>query len=312
MLSIVIVNWNTGRLLNQCLNSIASTIDDISFEIVIIDNASSDDSLASLDAEQLFGNRLRLIRNEDNVGFARANNQGIAVTSGESIFLLNPDTEVKNGAIGTLINTIQEDPEIGACAPRLLNSDGTTQPSVWRSMPWAWYPIFEGLGLYKCLPKRMRGEFLLGRHWQYDRKRTVQGFSGAAFVVRRRLVKEIGAFDEKFHMYGEDIEWCHRMTTSNWKLVFNPVAEVVHHGGCSAAHRWSAGESRLQQVEAMCRFQCEHLSWLQATTNMLATISVRSILKFRRAVLGRATRDLDEVIAIEWKHLKKLLLRQGK
>ena len=214
-LSIIIVNWNGSDLLRRSVESVIACPPSIEFEIVVVDNASTDDSVAALRASELARQltergRLQIIENSENLGFGRANNQAFAFTESPLLFLLNPDTEVTAGSIDLLIAAVKSDARVGAAGPRLLNADGSVQISVWRNPPAAWEILLSQLKLYLLLPRRIRGELLLGGHWDHNRERSVPMLSGAAILVRRTVIEAVGGFDERFHMYGEDNEWCLR------------------------------------------------------------------------------------------------------
>lgn len=282
-LSIIIVNWNSGRLLARCCESIAQAPPTADYEVIVIDNASRDDSLGSLRSiDMRLGSRLRIVENVENLGFSRANNQAIALSQAPLLLLLNPDTEVTPGAIDRMIATLRSDSRIGACGPRLLGADRVTQTSVWRSPPAAWEILLTGSGLYRLLPRRLRGELLLGLHWEHDRRRNVPMLSGAALLARRVMIDQVGGLDESYHMYGEDNEWCHRMARGGWRLVFEPEAAIVHHGGQSSLQRWSSLEKVRVQVEASIAFQRSCLSKWQFRSNMLAYYLVYRLRQVRR------------------------------
>lgn len=232
-LSIIIVNWNGGELLRSCLKSIARFPPSVPYDIVIVDNASSDDSvgwLKSAEVNSLFPHvGVHVIENRDNVGFGAANNQAFEYSHSPLLFLLNPDTELTPGAIDTLIGTIRFNPQTGAVGPRLNNTDGSLQHSVWRNPPTPWSIIVTSLGLWRLIPRRFRGSLLLGGHWSHDQRRSVPLLFGAAILVRREVVQQVGGFDERFHMYGEDHEWCIRIARAGWQLIFEPEAVVTHH-----------------------------------------------------------------------------------
>lgn len=162
-LAIIIVNWNGGDFLRRCLASLDQFPPQVQYTIVVVDNASSDGSRDWLDS---LGDRIRLIANKENVGFGRANNQAFAATDAPLLFLLNSDAEVHEGTLDTLVATINESEKIGAVGPRLLNTDGTLQPSVWRNPPSPGEMIVIAFGLFRLLPKRQR-ESLLGIHWDH-------------------------------------------------------------------------------------------------------------------------------------------------
>ncbi|HEU4794312.1 MAG TPA: glycosyltransferase, partial [Pyrinomonadaceae bacterium] len=165
-LSIIIVNWNGGSLLTRCVETVVSSKPGVTYEVVIIDNASKDDSLAELQkseagAHLLANQQLRIFNNSENKGFGAANNQAFARTDSPYVFLLNLDTEVSPGTIDTLLRTLLSDPQIGACGPKLLNPDGSLQISAYVNPPRVWHTILSQLKLYYLLPPRIRGELLL-------------------------------------------------------------------------------------------------------------------------------------------------------
>jgi len=230
-LSIIFVNWNAGALLSQAVDTIVAYHPSIEYEIVVVDNASTDDSIAQLRSatagktlEQQ--GRLRIIQNDQNRGFGAANNQAFKATNSPLVLVLNPDTQVTAGSIDRLIETVRSDSRVGAAGPRILNPDGSLQISVWRNPPAAWEIFLSSLKLYLMLPRRFRGELLLGGHWEHNHKRTVPMLGGAAILVRREVIETVGGFDERYHMYGEDHDWCLRITQAGWLLTFQPEATV--------------------------------------------------------------------------------------
>ena len=145
-LSIIIVNWNGGSLLTRCIETVISSAPKVSYEIVIVDNASTDDSLAKLRASEVAApmigrEQIRIVGNSENRGFGAANNQAFALTDSPLVFLLNLDTEVPPGTIDTLIQKLTSDPKIGACGPKMLNADGSLQTSVFFNPPCVWHTI---------------------------------------------------------------------------------------------------------------------------------------------------------------------------
>jgi len=310
-LSIIIVNWNSGGLLRRCVESIVEHRPAVPCEIIVVDNASHDRSADWLRDEGDCGKsgelHVRVVHNDTNVGFGRACNQAILSSSAPFVFLLNPDTEVQDRAIDLLIDNLKSDRLVGASAPRLLNEDGTVQPNVWASeIPYPFYVLLDGLGLYRLLPRRLRARLLRGRHWDHSERGEVKSFSGAAIMARREMIDRIGAFDERFEMYGEDAEWCSRMVRGGWKLIFDPAAHVLHHGGQSAAKRWTIGEQRLQEEEANLRFQRQSLSRFQFTVNTLSSAFVLAVLRLRAKLRHRSVEHLDAVFALKLSYLRQL------
>jgi GT2 family glycosyltransferase len=315
-LSIIIVNWNGGELLRCSVESVIANPPSIEYEIVVVDNASSDRSIDLLRAsERARGltdqGRLRITENEDNRGFGPANNQAFALTEAPLLLLLNPDTEVTPGSIDRLIATVHSNSNIAAAGPRLLNADGSLQISVWRNPPAAWEIVMSQLYLYRLLPRRFRGELLLGGHWDHSRERNVPMLSGAALLVRRKVIEEVGGFDEQFHMYGEDNEWCLRIVRRGWRLVFQPAAVVLHHGGQSSLRRWNNLEKLRVQLEAGFFFQQRSLPRRSLITNQLANYLTASGQHFWRRLRGINAPDIKLAREIHWEHLKRAL-RSGK
>jgi len=230
--------------------------------------------------------KITLIENSENVGFGRANNQAIREASTPMLLLLNNDAEVTEGAIDALLATIDSDPRIGACGPRLVNSDGSLQVSAWRNPPAPWDILVRGLRLFYLIPRRTRGELLLGKFWDHSHRRDVGMLSAAALLVKRPVINEVGGFDERFHMYAEDDEWCLRATRAGWRLVFEPAAVVIHHGSKSAAVRWDTLEHSLRVLTEGLRFQRYSLSRVHFVSNVLANTFVVALAHCWRRIRG--------------------------
>ena len=210
-LSIIIVNYNTEDLLKNCLNSIK-----LACEIIIVDNGSTDGSV-----EEIKNLKLKIILNKTNLGFAKANNQGIKIAQGEYILLLNSDTVVKKGALGAMIKFLDDNPESAVVGPKLLNKDGTSQPSAGR---------FPSLSVVTVMLFR---EHFGGSRFvraSYDKIREVDWVMGAALMVKKNVFKKTGLLDENIFMYMEEVEWCCRIKKAGFKVYFYPQAEIFHLG----------------------------------------------------------------------------------
>lgn len=311
-LSIIIVNWNGGELLRRSVESVIACPPALEYEVVVIDNASTDDSVALLRASVAAGGpadrgRLRIIENVENRGFGQANNQAFALTDSPLLLLLNPDAEVTPGSIDSLITTIRSAPRVGAVGPRLLNADGSLQISAWRNPPAAWEILLSQMKLYLLLPRRFRGELLLGGHWDHNRERPVPMLSGAALLVRRAVIEEVGGFDDRFHMYGEDNDWCLRIVRGGWQLVFQPAAVVLHHGARSSLQRWTNLEKLRVQLEASYFFQQNSLSRRRLVSNQLASYVTSSAQYFARRLRGITAPEIKLARQIHWENLKRAL-----
>ncbi|HET6976305.1 MAG TPA: glycosyltransferase family 2 protein [Pyrinomonadaceae bacterium] len=311
-LSIIIVNWNGGSLLTRCVETVVSSAPKISYEIVIVDNASDDDSVAQLRAsavvqQMMATEQLRLVFNSENRGFGAANNQAFALTYSPFVFLLNLDTEVPPGTIDTLVQKLTSDPKIGACGPKLLNADGTTQTSVFFNPPRVWHTILSQLWLYRLLPQRFRGELLLGWHWSHDRERSVPMLGGAAILAKREVIEEVGGFNERFHMYAEDNEWCWRITKSNWRLMFVPEAILLHHGAQSSGKRWTPADQIRVRLRAGFNFERQVLPRWRLAANQLANYLVVTVQITGRKLLRIQHPELNVIREMHREHLRRAL-----
>jgi len=224
-LSIIIVNWNTSALLEACLRSIYDHASSLSLEVLVVDNGSSDGSAALVRARFP---KVWLIANAENVGFARANNQGIQASRGRYVMLLNSDTEVQTGALDTLVRFLENHPAVAAAGPYLLNSDGSLQPSchpVLTPEREFWRLAF----LDELLPL---ATYPMGR-WDAHTPRPVEVIKGACLVIRRAALEQIGLLDERYFIYSEEMDLCLRLARAGWQLYWVPEARVVHHGAAS-------------------------------------------------------------------------------
>lgn len=312
VLSIIIVNWNGGELLRRSVDSVIAYPPSVEYEVVVVDNASTDDSLAILRTSELAqqlanSNRLRIIENSENRGFGPANNQAFALTNAPLLFLLNPDTEVTAGSIDRLIAAVRSNSGIAAAGPRLLNVDGSLQVSVWRNPPAAWEILLSQLKLYLLLPRRLRGELLLGGHWDHNKRRCVPMLSGAAILARRDMINEVGGFDERFNMYGEDNEWCFRILRAGWHLIFEPDAVIRHHGAQSSLKRWTSLQKLRVQLESSYLFQRHSLARRRLITNQLANLLTSSAQHWWRRLRGIEAPELEVARKIHYQHLKQAL-----
>jgi N-acetylglucosaminyl-diphospho-decaprenol L-rhamnosyltransferase len=313
-LSIIIVNWNGGALLRRSVESVITSPPSVEYEVIVVDNASTDDSLRLLNESDLAvglaqRDRLRVVVNAENRGFGQANNQAFASTDSSFLLLLNADAEVTRGSIDTLIATVRNGSRAGAAGPKILNADGSLQVSAWRNPPAAWEILLSQLKLYLLLPRRLRGELLLGGHWGHSRERRVPMLSGAAILVRREVIEDVGGFDERFHMYAEDNEWCLRIVRAGWELVFQPAAVVLHLGAQSSLQRWTKLEKLRVQLEANYFFQRSSLPRWRVVSNQLASYVTSSAQYFVRQVRHIEAPEIKLARQIHWEHLKRSCYR---
>lgn len=234
VLSVIIVSYNTRQMTLDCLRALSEDLDraglgGASAEVWVVDNASGD---GSAEAVRAAFPGVRLIENLRNAGFGAANNLAMRRAGGEFLLLLNSDAFVHPGAVGALVSFGRAHPQVGAVGPRLLNRDGTTQPSCYRfpSPARAW---LENLWISPLLP----GHPVVGdyRRWAHDSARSVDWVIGACLLVRRAAYEQAGGFDEAFFMYQEETDWQRRFRDADWDIAFTPSAAVTHLGGASGA-----------------------------------------------------------------------------
>lgn len=285
-------------VLPACLASIARACPRIPHEIVVVDNASTDGSWEWLNEySKSCAVHLILARSDRNTGFGAANNRGMELTNAPLLMLLNSDTIVFPGAIDLLCESLLSQPEVGACGPRLQNNDGTLQISAWRNPPAPWEILLTESGLYRMLPQPLRGELLLGGHWRHNRQRTAGMLSGAAFLVRREVVREVGGFNEGFHMYGEDNEWCLRIVRRGWKLLYVPAAVITHLGGSSSKQRWTELEQCHVQFQAFLHFHDVALGRGRTVANLIALYVAAALQVTARRLLARPASTFELQLA---------------
>ena len=245
-LSIVIVSWNTAELLRACLNSLRTAGQGLAVEIIVVDNASADDSAPMVRRDFP---EVRLIENAANAGYARANNQGIAGSQAPTVMLLNSDTRVPPGTLAVLLDFLAAHPEAGAAGPQLVRPDGSPQPFAFGSDPTLGYLLARGFN-------RLWGRRYL-HDWAATRAEAVDWVSGACLVVRRAAIAQAGMLDEAIFMYFEDTDWCLRLRQAGWKIYRVPQARVVHVGGQSMARN---PEARGAYAQSLRYFYRKHYS----------------------------------------------------
>lgn len=221
--SIIIVNYNTLKMTSECIDSVIEKTEGISYEIILVDNASSDGS------KDFFSNdkRVRYIYNDENLGFGRANNKGIEIAQGRNILFLNPDTLLRNNAVKILSEYLDSHDEVGGCGGNLFLPDGTPGTSFNRSQP----SIAEEFNFF--FDNRLF-DILYGKNRSFNhtlRPLEVGFITGADLMVKRSVLDETGAFNPAFHLYYEETELCMRIHRSGKSLVSVPDAEITHFDG---------------------------------------------------------------------------------
>ena len=253
--SVIIVNWNTKGLLRDCLSSVYEHAGEVDYEIIVIDNASTDGSAGMVknDFRQVI-----LIENSENRGFAAANNQGMAVAKGRYVLLLNSDTVVLDNSIANTVCFADENPQAAVTGCRVLNPDRTLQRTCFM-FPSILNMLLSSTYLYKIFPKNR----FFGREqmtwWDRSDVRQVDVVTGCFMLVRREAIEQVGVMDEQFFMYGEETDWCYRFWKKGWTVMFAPVGQIIHLGGQSASQKPVA--MIVQLMLSIHKFIKKHFGW---------------------------------------------------
>lgn len=222
-LSIIILSWNTRDLLRQCLKSIYQETKNIDFEIFVVDNASQDKSAEMVCREF---SQVKLIKNKKNLGFARANNQAIKQSGGEYILLLNPDTIILDRAIEKCVNYLDQTNKIGILGCKLINSDRSWQPSC-RRFPTLFSQVIILLKIHNLFPNLIKKYLMLDM--DQDKVQEVDQVMGAFFLTKKEVIEKIGALDEKYWIWFEEVDFCKRAKNIGFKVLYWPGASIVHY-----------------------------------------------------------------------------------
>lgn len=228
-LSIIIINWNTRDMLRNCLHTVYANSPKSKFEVIVVDNASEDESQQMVSREFPMA---RLLCNPENLGFAAANNRAMKVAGGSYMLLLNSDTLVHGDVLEQSLVYMRDNSQMGAMGCRVLNADGSLQHST-SQFPTLLNLLLQTLGLDRVsyIPFLQRYRML---NWNRKTARSVDTVSGCFMLIRRECVEDIGLLDESFFFFGEETDWCRRMRTAGWGVAFAPVGEITHFGGGSS------------------------------------------------------------------------------
>ena len=277
-LSIIIVNWNSAAYTLACLDSIRATTRGFCYEIIVVDNASADDSAQKLKLIP----HIRLVVAHENLGFARANNLGYQHSSGAVLLFLNPDTCVQERAINLMREALLSSPHIGILGCRLLNSDLSLQTSCVLPFP----TLLNQLTDVEALKLRFPGVRLWGMSTLF-RKDThlasVEAVSGACLMIRRRVFEHVGLFSSDYFMYCEDVDLCYKVARAGYQTVYAADASVIHHGGQSSKKTRESSFADVMGREAVRIFLSK---WRGRPYARLYTYSMLLSALVRLAVLG--------------------------
>lgn len=225
--SVIVVNWNTRDLLLNCIRSVYETIQEIAFEIWVVDNGSTDGSQEALKTAYP---TVHLIENTTNRGFAAANNQALQQMSGRYALLLNSDAALTDGAVQNLLAFMESAPSVGMACGQLMNPDGSRQNSI------ANFPTLLSLISNETLLRILFPKNYPSKRRDYTRPIPVESGIGACLMVRRTAMDAVGIFDERFFFFFEETDWAYRMRQADWQIFFVPSARIIHAQGKSAGN----------------------------------------------------------------------------
>jgi len=279
VLSIIIVNWNVKHYLERCLLSVIKNTSDLDYEIIVIDNNSTrDDSkefLASFKTEA----NVKIVLNNQNLGFAKANNQGIKQAQGEYVLLLNPDTEIiERGSLAKAVELMKKNKDWGVLGCRLLEANKQTQLSV-RNFPKLIPQIMISLKLHHVFPRAKVLQNYFQLNFDYKKTVSVDQVMGAFLMTKREVLSKIGMLDEKFYIWFEEVDFCKRTKKAGWKVVYSPEPTIVHYGSQSFAQVLSLAKQKIYNRSAIYYFKKHHpwkvgfLSFFYPLSLFLAWIS---------------------------------------
>jgi GT2 family glycosyltransferase len=300
VLSIVIVSWNTRQLLIDCLQSVWAEMERAfapgQVETFVVDNVSTDGSAETVRQDFSW---VKLIENQTNTGFARANNQAIELCTGRYVLLLNPDTKVLPGGLSELMRFMDNHAEAGAVGSRLLNPDGTLQvschprPMLSREL-WRLFHLdkVRAYALYRM------------EQWSTTTAREVDVVQGAAMLLRREVLEQVGVLDPDYFIYSEEVDLCYRVQRGGWRIYWVPTSEVIHYGGQSTRQVAAAMFLRLYQGKILY-FRKNHgkLAAELYKLIVLAASAIRVLLSPLALLSSAAQRKRNLTLASNYRRL---------
>lgn len=292
-ISVIIVSFNTKRLLLDCLNSVLRKTKGLETEIIVVDNASDDGSIEAI--EKI---KIKLIKNKDNLGFARANNQGIKESTGDYILLLNSDTKFLENSLKTMTDFMEEKRRVGIATCQLVGENGEVQPSGGFSPNLirvaAWMFFLDDLPDVNKLIKSFHPHppsFYTKDSW-YQSFHYQDWVTGAFFLIRKKVIDQIGLLDENFFMYVEELEYCYRAKKAGWQIAYNPATKIIHFGGKSGTSRGAI----LGEYQGLRYFFAKHRPFWQGLV-LRVFLKVGAILRIIVFGIIRNNKEAKDIYA---------------
>jgi GT2 family glycosyltransferase len=304
-LSIIIVSYNTKKILKDCINAVIETTMNKEYEIIVVDNASTDGSVEMIETD--FAD-ITIIKNTENLGFAKANNQAMRTAKGDFFLMLNSDTIVKEGAIEALVNFMEKQEGSAAVGPKVLNVDGTIQ-SKGSYFPSLSESLILFLRIHKFFTKKIKSCLFPKIFGDENTINKVDWVSGCCILIRRDIAYEIGLLDEAFFFYGEEIEWCFRAKQAGYSVYYFPRAEIIHYGGAS---KIDSSLQRLNDTRRALYKKCFGKSrGILITVMKILTFIVSLIKAFIVGTAAEEKHALITTIRFHYILLKKVISRNA-
>lgn len=294
ILSVVIVNYNVRDLLENTLHSLMISMEKIRVEVFVVDNASDDGSIEML--ARKFP-QVHIIRNEENIGFAKANNQALQLARGKYFLILNPDTLLQEDTLQVMLTFFEQHPDAGMAGCKIIEPDGSMESNSRRSFPSPWVSFTKLSGLSTFFPKsKLFGRYNL-TYLSDEETYEIDALSGCFTMLKREVYDQIGGFDEDYFMYGEDLDWCYRAQRAGWKIYYVHSTKIIHYGGESTKR--SSINAKAVFYRAMKLFVKKNLklSWISNFMIHVA-ISIRLGISRSKFIVSRSGPILIDMLLV--------------
>jgi GT2 family glycosyltransferase len=273
--SICIVNWNTTKLLKNCIKSIEEKTVGLTYEIIIVDNDSQDDSVSMVKREYP---GCLLVESKKNLGFARGNNEAVKNASGKYILYLNPDTELITNAIYGMFIFLERNTNFGAVGCKLVTADGQIQFTCARTFPTPFNQFCLLSMLNRLFPQSRALSTVEMNYWDHSDSREIDCLSGACIMARKDVIDSLGGFDENYFMYAEDVDLCYRIRKDAWKIYYLCEESIFHYEGASSKQKADKHFSALMQRASNYYFLIKHFGHIKGMT-FKAAVGIGSIIR---------------------------------
>ena len=308
VLSICIVSWNTVDLLSQCLSSIFAYTENLEFEVIIVDNGSTDGTLNMIKNDFP---QCKLIESAENLGFTKANNLAVQHARGKYILYLNPDTELVSNSPEKMVHFLENNPNYGAIGPKLTLADGSIQYVCARTFPTPQNQFNLLTMLDRLFSRSKYFSTVEMRYWDHNESRNIDCLLGACILTRKQIIDEIGGFDENIFMYAEDVDLCYRLHQAGWDLYYDADIMIKHYAGSSSKKEDYRFFSTIVQRESNAYFLHKHFG-KSTMRRYIAAVFFGSFIRILIITLILPFRLFSESIAEKisiytWRKYSKLL-----